>query len=155
MCECLPILLFFIRWRSLRSSGMLRGKIQTFVQICRMSSSREKNQNQSQTCITHPDRTPSHSVTKVKLQSRHLLWQIKQCKFISCYIFSFRRDKNRLPEENVAVGGYFLNERNCSPELFNKRKHVTPFLRGPQYSKQLNPYSARCFQCVNYSLGKC
>lgn len=42
MCECLPILLFFIRQRSLRSSGMPRGKIQTFVQIYRTFSSREE-----------------------------------------------------------------------------------------------------------------
>lgn len=42
MCECLPNLLFFIRQRSLRSSGMLRGKIETFVQIYRTSSSREE-----------------------------------------------------------------------------------------------------------------
>lgn len=123
MCECLPVLLFFIRQCSLRSSGMLRGKIQTFVQIYRTSSSREE----IKTGPTSVSLTPSHHVTKVKFQLSRLLWQIKERKYVACYIFSFRHYKNRLPEENVAVGGYFLNERNCSPELFNKRKHVTPF----------------------------
>lgn len=42
MCECLPILLLFIRQRSLRSSGTPRGKIQTFVRIYRTISSREE-----------------------------------------------------------------------------------------------------------------
>lgn len=90
MCECLPILLFFIRQRSLRSSGMLRGKIQTFVQIYRTSSSREEIKAEPHACITHPDRTPKPSPNKgeIAIKSFALANQRARVYFLLHLFFS-------------------------------------------------------------------